>query len=471
MRTLAKFSVAGAALFATMAFDADTESQAGSLQGQTCAGLASGVVISPISSVFFSVSPGDIVTIVADPLGDAPILAVNAQNNAQFLQVNPGDSGSFEVPPGDDIAIQVFVSQTGNNGDGPQIQSAGSVSCSVQQQSTPPPDEVDAAPPESLANQSPDVAAAPSTEDVQEAFSSVGMMNHLDNLYDDIHRNTAGVLNGGGTPIISQNGLFLQSAGKSAMDIPGTEAPFNVFLAAELTNYDGDSFDGLNGALTLGVDYRVSNDIIVGALVSGSRSDFSTLINANVGGLESTGITLGIYGAANVLDGVTIDGLLTWSGLDYDVANGGTTGDFNANRFGISVGVYNQMPFLGATLEPHARIIYGFEDQESYVDSVGRTVGSNTVNAGRIILGPRLIAPTTNGFTPWIRANAVYEFSDSGSLATGAPDFDDVFSAQVGLGFEWDTDLGELGGEINFGGLGSGEYNSVGGTFNYALSF
>ena len=116
-------------------------------------------------------------------------------------------------------------------------------------------------------------------------------------------------------------------------------------------------------------------------------------------------------------------------------------------------------------------MIYGIEEQDGYTDSVGRAVGSNSVNAGRVVLGPRLIAPMANGFTPWISANGVYEFSDSGNLATGAPEFDDTFSGQVGLGFDWASDLGKIGGELEVGGLGSGLYHSVSGTVHYTLEF
>ena len=316
-----------------------------------------------------------------------------------------------------------------------------------------------------------DVVVAPSTLDVQNAFSSRMMMSHLGSLYDDVHRNTAGVLNGTGNQSVSQNDLFLQSVGKAAKDVPGSQPTLNVFVAADVTSFDGDSFDGLTGNLTLGMDYRINRDVVVGALVSGGRADFSTLIGTNVGSLESTGYTLGLYGAAKVFGDVTVDGILTYSGLDYDVANGGTTGDFNANRFGISVGVYNQMPFMGAILEPHARVIYGVEEQDGYTDSVGRAVASQSVNAGRVVLGPRLIAPMANGFTPWISASGVYEFSDSGNLATGAPDFDDTFSGTVGLGFDWSSDLGQIGGKLEFGGLGSGLYHSISGTVQYSLEF
>ena len=470
MKILNSSLVAAAAIATVVGFGASLkDAHAGTTLRNTCASAAGGITVTESDQVVITATTGNVITISAAGGNFNSAVAIDDASRTTFAVAGPGESQSFTIPDGGEIDVRIFLTSRFEGAvevrdSKARVVDTGTASCSLTAVSAPPPEE--------LASEEPEAAPeAPSTEDVQRAFSSQGMMNHLGNLYDDVHRNTAGVLNGGGTQTVNENGLFLQSVGKAAKDIPGRQPMLNVFVSAEATNYDGDSFDGLNGAITLGLDYRVSRDIVVGGLVSGSRSDFSTLINSNIGGLESTGLTAGIYGAAKIYGDVSIDGLLTYSGLDYDVANGGTTGSFNASRIGISVGIYNQMPFMGAIFEPHARVIYGLEEQDGYTDSVGRAVGSNTINAGRIILGPRLIAPMENGFTPWIKANAVYEFSDSGSLATGSPDFDDTFSGQVGLGFDWDSDLGRIGAEVNFGGLGSGLYHSVGGTFSYTLVF
>lgn len=418
--------------------------QAGSTQSITCAGATGGVTVNSSNDVSITVAVGDRLSVTA-AAGNQALNPVTVRlPDASVVEVDAGTTVSETIEAGDEGTFLI----SGNGGI-----NVATVICTLA--------VVEGA----------EVEAGVTTQDVQRVFTSRQMMSHLSNLYDDVHRNTSGVLSGTGTQNVSQNGLFLQSVGKAAKDIPGAQPSLNVFVSAEVTSFDGDSFDGLTGDLTLGLDYRVSRDVVVGALVSAGRADFSTLIGTTVGGLESTGLTVGAYAAAIVFGDVTVDGIVSYSGLSYDVASGTTTGDFDANRLGISVGVYNQMPFMGATLEPHARVTYGMEEQDGYTDSTGTAVGSTTINAGRITFGPRLIAPTINGFTPWISASGVYEFSDAGNLVTGAPDFDDTFSGTVGLGFDWASDLGRIGGEIEFGGLGSGVYTSVGGTVNYTLSF
>ncbi len=435
---------------------------AGGSATRSCDAVGNGITVQAnigIDNLIVTVALGDVVTIVADA-GNGGSVTVSNQNVGGNLAVLPaGQQAQIENtdPALTSLGVSAFGQNEGNGGD------SAIVSCVLAANAAPPP-------PEQVGAEAPG-EVAPSTEDVQRAFSAPMMVSHLGALYDDVHRNTAGVLNGAGNLNISENDLFLQSTGKASKDAAAKQPVLNVFVAADLTSFDGDSFDGLTGNLTVGMDYRVNRNVVVGAMVSGGRADFSTLIGTNVGSLENTGYSVGLYGAAKVFGDVTVDGLLTYSGLSYDVANGATTGDFDANRFGISVGIYNQMPFMGAIIEPHARIVYGVEEQDSYTDSVGRAVGSNTVNAGRIVLGPRLIAPMENGFTPWISANGVYEFSDTGNLATGAPDFDDTFSGRVGLGFDWASDLGKIGGELEFGGLGSGLYHSISGTVQYTLEF
>ena len=462
MRILRSWGVASAPLIAIgLATFGAPEASAGGTSERTCAEIGNGITVQAntgIDNLIVTVALGDVITAAADAGNFGTVDITNGNFGANLATLTAGQQ--VQILVGDaaltSVSISAFSQNEGNGGD------SANVTCVLAADAAPPPEELGAEEPE---------VVAPSTEDVQNAFSAPMMMSHLGTLYDEVHRNTAGVLNGTGSQSITENGLFLQSAGRAAKDIAGTPPTLNVFVAADVSKFDGDSFDGLTGNLTIGMDYRVSRDIVVGALVSGGRADFSTLIGTNVGSLENTGYTIGLYGAAKVVGAVTVDGMITYSGLNYDVANGGTTGDFDASRFGISVGVYNQMPFMGAILEPHARVIYGIEEQDGYTDSVGRAVGSNSVNAGRVVLGPRLIAPMANGFTPWISANGVYEFSDSGNLATGAPDFDDTFSGTVGAGFDWDSDLGRIGADIEYGGLGSGLYHSISGSVQYTLSF
>lgn len=434
---------AGPAALLTAVLLQTTESHATNTANATCSSVGAGTLVADDTETNIDLAEGDQLTV-----------SVGSQLFDAFVTIPGGGSVFVGV-----LTSQTFTVEAGqvgqwNIGRTPGTAAGGSdttLSCAAA---------ADAA-----------VNDVPSTQDVQNAFSSQMMMSHLGNLYDEMHRNTSGVLNGTASNSVTGNGFFLQSAGKAAKDIPGAQPSLNVFVSAEVASFDGDSFDGLTGDLTLGIDYRVSRDVVVGGLVSAGRADFSTLVNANVGSLENSGYTVGVYAAAKVYGDLTLDALLTYSGLDYDVANGGTTGDFDATRLGISVGIYNQLPFMGVTLEPHARVVYGIEEQDGYTDSVGNAVGSNTVNAGRITLGPRLIGPSINGFAPWVSASGVYEFSDAGNLATGAPDFDDTFSGSVGLGFDWDTELGMLGGEVTFGGLGSGLYHSVSGRLQYGLAF
>lgn len=439
------------------------QAQAGGTATVSCAAVGDGLVVQTngnVQSIIVTLAEGDTLTVVASQDNAEVVNVTNEDQGGLLASLGPLASFNLQVGDGDPnlVGVSPFGVSEANDGD------SAIVSCVLAANAPPPPEELGAEAPDG-------VPVAPSTLDVQRAFTSRQMMTHLSHLYEEMHRNSSGVLRDSSNATISQNKVFLQSAGKAAKDIPGAQPKLNVFLSAELTSFDADSFDGLTGDLILGLDYRINRDTVVGGLVGVGRSDFSTLINTNVGSLESTGLTIGIYGAARVVGEVTVDGLLTYSGLDYDVANGGTTGDFDANRFGISVGIYNRLPFMGAVLEPHARFMYGHEAQGGYTDSVGRAVGSNTVNAGRVVLGPRLIAPTINGFTPWLLVNAVYEFSDSGQLVTGAPDFGDTLSGRVGLGFDWETELGEFGGELTFGGLGTDLYNSVNGTVSYSLTF
>ncbi|MEM6661148.1 MAG: autotransporter outer membrane beta-barrel domain-containing protein [Pseudomonadota bacterium] len=389
--------------------------------------------------VVVTVAVGDLLTVVAAAGNAQPVIAIEDGGSTPLAEIAAGATLNEAIDASDPSDIRVFVQSAGDT---------ATVSCVVNG-----------------ANAS---GGASTTEDVQRAFTSQQMMSHLSGLYDGVHRSTSGVLNGGGTNSVSAKGLFLQTFGQSEA---AAKTKLNVWVSGKITSFDGDSFDGLTGDVNGGVDYQVEDGVVVGVAAGIGRADFDTQIGTVRGSLESTSLTIGLYGAARVADTLTVDGIVSFSFLDYDVASGTTTGGFDATRFGISVGVYNDIDLGGVILQPHARLTYGHEEQDAYTDSIGTARPSVTVNAGRVRAGPKLILPTEGGFTPWFSADAVYEFSDSGTLATGAPDFDDTFSASLGLGFDLSTELGALSAETTLGGLGSGLYTSIGGRLTYALKF
>ena len=169
---------------------------------------------------------------------------------------------------------------------------------------------------------------------------------------------------------------------------------------------------------------------------------------------------------------MVVDGVLTYTWLEYEVANGNNTGDFDATRAGLSLGVYNQFNFNGMVIEPHARFSIASENQESYEDDAGNKISSREVTAGRISLTPRVYFLGLDRATvPWFSVGLDYDYSNVDDTVSGAPNIDDALSASIGFGLTHTGDFGSLSFDMDARGLGSEEYTSVGAEIRFSYSF
>ena len=306
-----------------------------------------------------------------------------------------------------------------------------------------------------------------------------------------------GALNGGAaSPFISENGFSISSRGiaglaqskrisdpkltlnaevkeqvygaaHSITEVP-VSTPWNIWASGRYDHFDGDgnSFDGGVGTITAGADYRMSDTLLVGALVGYGKSDIDV---GTTGNLESDGYTLGAYFGAKLENSITADGFVAYTRSDYDIRSGAVTGDFDADRYSVGINVYGSMPMDGFTIEPGISFIYGSESQDSYVDSAATAIAGQTIKSGRVSIGPKFVFdPIDNGngsFTPWFGARYEFNFSDANVVAsTGTPDVGDSSSARVSAGFTTDFGAGTFSLSGDVGGLGSGDYVSYGGT-------
>ncbi|EBA04920.1 hypothetical protein RB2150_12561 [Rhodobacteraceae bacterium HTCC2150] len=311
------------------------------------------------------------------------------------------------------------------------------------------------------------------TEDTQEGFSSSQITAQLSSLSKTVSNNVKGVLNGGGNrPTVTQNGFFLQTLGLAARRGRGVDPEWNLWIKGDYNKFSGNSLNGSQANLVFGLDFKPDPDTVVGGLLSYDTTDFTTLSAGTAGALDAEGYTLGVYGGRRMDNGLMIDGMLAYSALDYSVVNGAVSGAFDANRISMSVGISNRMEIGGMTVEPNANLIYARETQAAYTDSGATAHAEKKVTAGRLSLGPTIyFDPKDNGLAPWISVNAEYDFSDNGSTSAGSSAFADNLSLRAGFGFSLPTENGNLSFAVNAGGLGSGNYTSVGATLTYRMAF
>lgn len=199
------------------------------------------------------------------------------------------------------------------------------------------------------------------------------------------------------------------------------------------SSFDAIGFQFDNWGMTTGVDYRVTDDVILGAAFSymGSDADFAK----SGGGLESDSYTGSIYGSYYVMDNLYIDGIASYGGIEYDIdrnirysvggalaetVNATAKGSPDGEQYSFGLGAGYDMNMGALTVTPYTRFNYTAGQLDSYNESGGAgwaqsfseqnfrsltsTLGSQLVYAISIPWG----VLTTQAHGEWL-----HEFKDS----------------------------------------------------------
>lgn len=241
-------------------------------------------------------------------------------------------------------------------------------------------------------------------------------------------------------------------------------ARLNGWVRGSFTHYDGDAFSGNTWNGVVGIDYLISDTVLVGLLGGYESGDFD--FDTTNGAFEGSGFTAGAYVGVQLTDSIVADAFLTHSWLDYDTRAGAATGSTDASRWLVSMNLTGQYDIAqGWVLEPNAQVFYAHENRDAYTLSDTTVVAANTVDSGRISVGPRLRYSIAEGWTAVASVQGEYDFSSEVQTNTTLPDFDDMVSARLGLGVDGTFFNGwalSLSGDV--GGVGSGEFLSYTGT-------
>ena len=238
----------------------------------------------------------------------------------------------------------------------------------------------------------------------------------------------------------------------------------NAWVRGTFTHYDGDAFSGDTWNGVAGVDYLVTDDVLSGVMGGYERGDFD--FDTTDGAFEGAGYTAGVYVGARLSDSIVADAFLTHSWLDYDTRAGTATGSTDASRWLVALNVAGQYDIAdGVTLEPNVRVFYAHETQDGYTLSDATVVAANSIDSGRLSLGPRLRLRVAEDWTASVSAHGEYDLSSEDQTDTTLPDFDGLLSARLGLGLDGTFANGwtlSLSGDVS--GIGSGDFLAYTGT-------
>ena len=159
-----------------------------------------------------------------------------------------------------------------------------------------------------------------------------------------------------------------------------------TYVGVDVSGEAGDS-DGDFGMATLGADYVVNRNLLVGGFLQVDR--LSQSFDLDDASIDGTGWLAGPYATLRLTENLFLD-VLAGAGQSYNaVSPYGTYGDdFDSTRWLVSASLQGQWTRDAWTFSPRGRISYFEEFSDSYVDSLGVDIPSVTVGLGQIALGP-----------------------------------------------------------------------------------
>jgi outer membrane autotransporter protein len=222
-----------------------------------------------------------------------------------------------------------------------------------------------------------------------------------------------------------------------------TASPWDIWVEGRYSGFDDDTGnldrDGHVGLVYVGGDYRVTEDLIVGAMLQLDWSKDET------GALDTTidgnGWMIGPYLSARVHENLYLDLRAAWGRSSNDMVLGTTTGGFDTSRWLVKGTLAGNWMHEAWRFTPSAELAYVFESQDAFTDSAGAFVPGQDIRLGRLQFGPeighRLAHTADTIIEPFAAIKGVWDFDN--------PDVAIIDGFVVGPGDFW----GRLEGGLN----------------------
>ena len=226
--------------------------------------------------------------------------------------------------------------------------------------------------------------------------------------------------------------------------------------AADITGAQVNAF--------LGVTRKLTPDFQIG--VFAGFEDFRYTSQTLNGLLKGDGWSAGGYLGWRIWQSLRFDAAVARSGIYYSGASGAAAATFPGQRWIVSSGLTGMYQLQRFEIEPSARVYALWENENSYIDSLGTLQGTNNFSNGRASGGVKVAYPfyvnSMMRLAPYGGVYADYYFTNENNQPLLLPtEFIQGWSARLTSGlaakFTGGTAM-SLGGEV--GGLGSGKFTN-----------
>ena len=253
---------------------------------------------------------------------------------------------------------------------------------------------------------------------------------------------------------------------------PPAKSPFDVWAEGSFARFeDGNEAsqrEGHWGVLFVGADYRVSPDLLIGALAS--FDDAQQDLNGLASKARSTGWMVGPYATMRLTNNLFFQARAAWGKSTHELGFDGTPEDrFDADRWLVRGTLIGQWRWGPWQLRPRVSVGYIEELQETYQSSLRVAVPEQKVALGQVKGGPEIsfrhkLADGTV-VEPSVLLEGVWNFTqDAGVGAIDDLAFGEDLRGRVEAGVMIYLRGGlSVGAAVSYEGIGASDYQAIAG--------
>jgi hypothetical protein len=174
---------------------------------------------------------------------------------------------------------------------------------------------------------------------------------------------------------------------------PPAKSPFDIWAEGSFARFedgnDASQREGHWGVLFVGADYRVSPNLLIGALASfdDAQQDLTGLSSK----ARSTGWMVGPYATMRLTDNLFFQARAAWGKSTHELGLEGSPEDrFDADRWLVRGTLIGQWRWGPWQFRPRISVGYIEEQQEAYHSSLGVAVPEQKVALGQVKGGPEI---------------------------------------------------------------------------------
>jgi outer membrane autotransporter protein len=253
----------------------------------------------------------------------------------------------------------------------------------------------------------------------------------------------------------------------------------NIWIRGNFSKSSSASANQDFAILYLGVDYRINDNLIVGAITQFDwAQDHYKTDNISASG---HGWMVGPYAVIRLADNLVFDGRIAYGKSQNTVNPLGTYVDqYETERLlarGQMTGHFN----LGDwTVTPALSMIYIREEQKAYIDDNAILIAPQTVELGQMTFGPSLsrefYMENGIGLSPQVSLKGIWNFKDTGlkniddgsALGTDGDKLSARIDAGLSVNFNPNSRLDFSG---FYQGIGQSDYQTYGGAIKLNITF